>query len=56
MSCPIAEKLDDSVLELVVAELIASPNVQLSLNISPDTTMDPDRWACIELLSHGHSA
>ncbi len=44
---PVAEKLglirlvDHRVLELVVAELAASPNVQLSLNISPDTTMDP---------------
>src|ERR1700704_2870151 len=46
---PVAEKLglirlvDHRVLELVVAELASSPNVQLSLNISPDTTMGPDR-------------
>ena len=45
---PVAEKLglirlvDHRVLELVVAELAASPDVRLSLNISPDTTMDPD--------------
>jgi hypothetical protein len=52
---PVAEKLDHRVLELVVAELAASPNVQLRLNISPDTTMDPDWWASIELLLHGHS-
>lgn len=51
---PVAEKLglirlvDHRVLELVVAELAAAPNVQLSLNISPDTTMDPDWWASIE--------
>ena len=48
---PVAEKLglirlvDHRVLELVVAELAASPDVQLSLNISPDTTMDPDWWS-----------
>lgn len=51
---PVAEKLglirlvDHRVLELVVAELAAAPNVQLSLNISPDTTMDPDWWTSIE--------
>ena len=57
---PVAEKLglirlvDHRVLELVVAELAGSPNVQLSLNISPDTTMDPDWWASIESLMHAH--
>ena len=53
---PVAEKLglirlvDHRVLELVVDELAAAPDVQLSLNISPATTMDPDWWASIELL------
>jgi diguanylate cyclase (GGDEF)-like protein len=53
---PVAERLglirlvDHRVLELVVAELAASPNVQLSLNISPETTMDPDWWRTIESL------
>lgn len=53
---PTAEKLglirlvDHRVLELVVAELQAAPDVQMSLNISPDTTMDPDWWAGIESL------
>ena len=57
---PVAEKLglirlvDHRVLELVVAELAASPNVQLSLNISPDTTMDPDWSATIESLMRAH--
>ena len=57
---PVAEKLglirlvDHRVLELVVAELAASPQVQLSLNISPDTTMDPDWWASIESLMRAH--
>ena len=57
---PVAEKLglirlvDHRVLELVVAELAATPHAQLSLNISPDTTMDPDWWASIESLMRAH--
>ncbi len=57
---PVAEKLglirlvDHRVLELVVAELAASPAVELSLNISPGTTMDPDWWASIESLMRAH--
>src|SRR3954447_25368458 len=53
---PVAERLglirlvDHRVLELAVAELAASPDVRLSLNISPDTTMDPDWWSTIESL------
>jgi EAL domain-containing protein (putative c-di-GMP-specific phosphodiesterase class I) len=44
------------VLELVVAELAASPGVELSLNISPDTTMDPDWWAAMESLMRAYPA
>jgi diguanylate cyclase (GGDEF)-like protein len=57
---PVAERLglirlvDHRVLELAVAELAASPQVQLSLNISPDTTMDPDWWMGIESLMRAH--
>jgi len=57
---PVAEKLglirldDHRVLELVIAELAASPAVELSLNISPDTTMDPDWWMSIESLMRAH--
>jgi len=57
---PVAEKLglirlvDHRVLELVVAELADAPHAQLSLNISPDTTMDPDWWASIESLMRAH--
>jgi diguanylate cyclase (GGDEF)-like protein len=57
---PVAEKLglirlvDHRVLELVVAELAASPSVHLSLNISPDTTMDPEWSASIESLMRSH--
>lgn len=53
---PVAEKLglirlvDHRVLELVVDELAAAPGVQMSLNVSPDTTMDPDWWSRIESL------
>ncbi|WP_314954677.1 bifunctional diguanylate cyclase/phosphodiesterase [Bradyrhizobium cosmicum] len=57
---PVAERLglirlvDHRVLELVVAELAATPDICLSLNISPDTTMDPDWWAGIESLMLAH--
>jgi diguanylate cyclase (GGDEF)-like protein len=57
---PVAERLglirlvDHRVLELVVQELTIAPDVQLSLNISPDTTMDPDWWSSIESLMRAH--
>lgn len=57
---PVAEKLglirlvDHRVLELVIAELAEAPHVQLSLNISPETTMDVDWWAAIEALMGAH--
>jgi EAL domain-containing protein (putative c-di-GMP-specific phosphodiesterase class I) len=57
---PVAERLglirlvDHRVLELVVAELATAPDICLSLNISPDTTMDPDWWASIESLMRAH--
>jgi len=57
---PVAEKLglirlvDHRVLELVVTELAEQPGIQLSLNISPDTTMDPDWWASIESMMRSH--
>ena len=57
---PVAEKLglirlvDHRVLELVIAELAEAPGARLSLNISPDTTMDPDWWAAIESLMRAH--
>jgi diguanylate cyclase (GGDEF)-like protein len=57
---PVAERLglirlvDHRVLELAIAELAAAPEVQLSLNISPDTTMDPDWWTTIESLMRAH--
>lgn len=51
---PVAERLglirlvDHRVLELVLNELNAAPGVNLSLNISPETTTDPDWWSSIE--------
>ncbi|MCO5132063.1 MAG: bifunctional diguanylate cyclase/phosphodiesterase [Xanthobacteraceae bacterium] len=57
---PIAEKLglirllDHRVLELVIAELAAAPDIRLSLNISPGTTFDPDWWAIMESLLKAH--
>lgn len=57
---PVAERLglirlvDHRVLELVVAELAAAPGISLSLNISPETTMDPDWWGSIESLMRAH--
>ena len=53
---PAAERLglihliDHRVLELAIAELCAFPDIQLSLNISPGTTRDPDWLANIEAL------
>ncbi len=57
---PVAERLglirlvDHRVLELVIEELAVAPDIQLSLNISPDTTMDPDWWSSIKSLMRAH--
>lgn len=57
---PAAERLglirlvDHRVLELVVDELARSPEISLSLNISPDTTTDPNWWSSIESLFRAH--
>ena len=57
---PVAEGLglirlvDHRILELVVSELARAPDVRLSLNISPETTMDPDWWASMESMMHAH--
>lgn len=53
---PVAERLglirliDQRVLELVIKELIACPDIRLSLNVSPDTTTDPEWWQSIEAM------
>jgi EAL domain-containing protein (putative c-di-GMP-specific phosphodiesterase class I) len=47
---PVAEQLglvrmlDYRVLELVVEELAKAPALQASVNVSPDSTLDPDWW------------
>jgi diguanylate cyclase (GGDEF)-like protein len=47
---PVAERLglvrllDHRVLELVVEELVAAPSLQVSVNVSPTSTTDPDWW------------
>ncbi len=57
---PIAERLglvrllDYRVLELVVDEMIASPALQASFNVSPASTTDPDWWAGLGSLLRTH--
>jgi diguanylate cyclase (GGDEF)-like protein len=48
---PVAERLglvrliDHRMIELVVAELVAVPDLRVSVNVSPASTTDPDWWA-----------
>jgi len=48
---PVAEQLglvrliDHRVIELVVAELLATPDLRVSVNVSPDSIGDPDWWS-----------
>lgn len=57
---PIAEQLglirliDHRVLELVVSELAARPDIRLSLNTSPDAAIDADWWQSLESLMRAH--
>jgi diguanylate cyclase (GGDEF)-like protein len=57
---PVAERLglvrlvDHRVLELVVDEMIAAPELQASLNVSPASTTDPDWWAGLSSLLRAH--
>ncbi len=57
---PVAERLglirlvDHRMLKLVVEELAANPGITLSLNISPETTRDPDWWSAIETMMRAH--
>jgi diguanylate cyclase (GGDEF)-like protein len=58
---PIAERLglmrllDHRVLELVVEEMIATPTLQASLNVSAASTTDPDWWAGLGALLRAHT-
>jgi diguanylate cyclase (GGDEF)-like protein len=53
---PVAERLgllrllDHRVLELVVEEMVATPSLQASVNVSPRSTTDPDWWAGLDSL------
>ena len=57
---PVAERLglvrllDHRVLELVIAELAASPHIRASFNVSPASTTDPDWWARLGALLRNH--
>lgn len=57
---PVAENLglirlvDHRVLELVTNELANMPAIHLSLNISPDTTVDVDWWRNLEAVLRNH--
>jgi diguanylate cyclase (GGDEF)-like protein len=50
---PVAEQLglvrliDHRVIELVTSELAASPTLRASLNVSPDSIIDPDWWSAL---------
>jgi diguanylate cyclase (GGDEF)-like protein len=46
--------IDHRVAELVVAELMASPELKVSLNVSPASTMDPDWWDSFSAQMHRH--
>ncbi len=57
---PVAERLglarllDQRVLELVIAEMDAQPNLKASLNVSASSTTDPDWWLRLESLLRLH--
>ena len=58
---PVAERvglmrmLDYRVLELVVGELAAAPALELSVNVSPSSAVDPDWWAGLGAMLRAHS-
>ena len=58
---PVAERLglirmlDHRVLELVIAELIAAPDITLAINTSPASTMDADWWSTLVAHLRAHS-
>lgn len=52
---PVAEQLglvrliDHRVIELVTAELATTPHLRASLNVSPDSLIDPDWWSALHM-------
>jgi diguanylate cyclase (GGDEF)-like protein len=59
---PVAERiglmrmLDYRVLELVVSELAAAPDLTASVNVSPASTVDPDWWAGLGALLNANAS
>lgn len=59
---PVAERVglmrmvDYRVLELVVNELAAAPDLTASVNVSPASIVDPDWWAGLGALLHAHTS
>jgi diguanylate cyclase (GGDEF)-like protein len=58
---PLAERLglvrllDHRVLELVLAELVAAPELRASVNVSAASTVDPDWWAALGAMLRAHN-
>jgi diguanylate cyclase (GGDEF)-like protein len=58
---PVAERLglvrllDHRVLELVVDEMVATPSLQASVNVSPGSTTDPGWWTGLDSLLRAHA-
>jgi diguanylate cyclase (GGDEF)-like protein len=58
---PIAERLglvrliDCRVIELVLADLVAAPQLNASVNLSPETAGDPDWWAVLNAQVRNHA-
>ena len=58
---PVAEQLglvrliDNRVIELVTAELAASPTLHATLNVSPHSIIDPDWWSALGAQLRAHS-
>jgi diguanylate cyclase (GGDEF)-like protein len=58
---PVAEQLglvrliDHRVIELVMTELAASPTLRVSLNVSPDSIIDPDWWSALGAQLRAHA-
>jgi len=59
---PLAERLglvrliDHRMLELVVAELVAMPRLEASLNVSAASTIDPDWWTALATALRAHAS
>ncbi len=57
---PVAERLglvrllDHRVLELLVSELVAVPELRASINVSPASTTDPDWWTALVATLRAH--